>query len=108
MTESMRPRARILAEFAGDRGRGSNKQAIGGMGREGIMRVANAAAAIRFDPETWLAQYGGHADREPTDEEKERLAHVVLASPATQIIASGTVGVAYLRTLTLDPAYQLK
>ena len=78
------------------------------MGREGVMRVADAVSSIRFDPDPWLALYGGHADREPSDESKERLAHVVLASPATQTIASGTVGVAYIRTLTLDPAYQLK
>ena len=36
------------------------------------------------------------------------IALVVIALTATQSIADGTVGVAYLRNLTLDPAYQLK
>nr|WP_279343632.1 DUF1800 domain-containing protein [Variovorax terrae] len=77
-------------------------------GRDGIMRVAEGMAKITFDPEQWLSQYGGHADREPSDELKARLARTLLAVPATHDIAPGTVGVAYLRTLTLDPAYQLK
>ena len=104
----MTPRAKMMAEFAGGEGKGSNKRALGVMGREGVMRVANAVSSIRFDPDPWLALYGGHADREPSDESKARLTLVMLASPATQNIATGTVGVAYIRTLTLDPAYQLK
>ena len=69
---------------------------------------ADGMMAVRFDADRWLGAYGGRADSEPSDELKARLAHVLLASPATQTIASGTVGVAYLRGLTLDPAYQLK
>lgn len=77
-------------------------------GRAGIMRVAQSMATITFDPDHFLAPYGGFADREPSDALKTSLAVVLLASDATQNIANGTVGVAYLRTLTLDPAYQLK
>lgn len=77
-------------------------------GRDGIMRVAEGMARITFNPDQWLASYGGHADREPSDELKSQLGQVLLAVPATHSIAIGTVGVAYLRTLTLDPAYQLK
>jgi len=65
-------------------------------------------ANVSFDADRWLAGYGGRADSEPSDELKARLALVLLASNATQSIAPGTVGIAYLRSLTLDPAYQLK
>ena len=102
----------MRAEFAGEKsdkgGQGSNKQALALLGRDGIMRVAQGMAKITFDPDKWLAAYGGRADSEPNEVLKTRLALVVLASPATQNIAPGTVGVAYLRSLTLDPAYQLK
>lgn len=67
-----------------------------------------ALAIIRFDADRWLAQYGGHADREPSAEVKTRLAQALLAVPPTQTLANGTVGLAYLRVLTLDAAYQLK
>lgn len=77
-------------------------------GRDGVVRVAEGLARVTFDPDRWLAQYGGHTDREPSDELKARLARTLLAIAPTQNIATGTVGVAYLRTLTLDPAYQLK
>ena len=86
----------------------SGRSGLGLLGRDGIMRVAEGMAKITFDPDRWLAVYGGHADREPSEELKTRLVGVLLASPATQNIAPGTVGVAWLRSLTLDPAYQLK
>ena len=69
---------------------------------------ADGMMAVRFDADRWLGVYGGRADSEPNDEIKARVARLLLALPATQIIAPGTVGVAYLRGLTLDPAYQLK
>ncbi|MBC7379275.1 MAG: DUF1800 domain-containing protein, partial [Burkholderiaceae bacterium] len=106
--DGMRPMQQMRAEFAGDTGRGSNRQALALLGRDGVMRVAEGMARITFDPGSWLAQYGGYTDREPSDELKARLARTLLAVPPTQVIATGTVGVAYLRTLTLDPAYQLK
>ena len=102
-------RQQMQAEFAGGTaGAGGNQQALRLLGRDGILRVAEGMAQITFEPGPWLAQYGGYTDREPTDEIKVRLAQVLLAVPPTQTIASGTVGVAYLRSLTLDPAYQLK
>lgn len=105
----VRPVQQLRAEFAGGTtGAGGNQQALQLLGRDGILRIAESLAKITFDPGPWLAQYGGHTDREPTDDLKARLAQVLLAVPPTQTIASGTVGVAYLRSLTLDPAYQLK
>ena len=91
---------------------GSNSQAnlrsLRLLGRQGVMRVAQSTATLNFDPDAFLGVYGGYTDREPTDTVKTTIAGVLLASPATQNIAIGTVGVAYLRSLTLDPAYQLK
>jgi uncharacterized protein (DUF1800 family) len=99
----------MQAELAGGAsGAGSNQQALRWLGRDGMVKVAQGMAQITFEPGPWLAQYGGHVDREPSDEVKARLAQVVLAVPPTQTIARGTVGVAFLRSLTLDPAYQLK
>ena len=70
--------------------------------------AARGEAGISFDPERWLSQYGGAEDKVPSDEVKVRLARALLALPATNSIAEGTVGIAYLRSLALDPAYQLK
>ena len=78
------------------------------LGRDGIFRVAEDVARITFDPASWLAAYGAYTDFEPTEDVKTRLAQTLLPVPPTQTIAHGTVGVAYLRNLTLDPAYQLK
>lgn len=105
---AMGPGGRMADEAMMREGRGSNQQALKLLGRDGIMRVAEGMAKISFDPDRWLSQYGGFTDREPSDELKTRLSQTLLAVPPTQTIAPGTVGVAYLRSLTLDPAYQLK
>jgi hypothetical protein len=114
--DTMRPAEMKLNELRtamrADVAQGSNPQATNKMlnliGREGVMRVAQSMATISFDPDKFLGTYGGHTDREPANEVKTTLASVLLASDATQNIANGTVGITYLRTLTLDPAYQLK
>ncbi len=104
-------RQRVISEFGAQgmgQGRGSVRQSIGLMSREGLVRVADGLAKVSFDPEKFLKPYGGHTDREPPNETKTRLEQALLAVAPTQQIAAGTVGVAYLRSLTLDPAYQLK
>jgi uncharacterized protein (DUF1800 family) len=104
-------RQRVRSEFGADdmgQGRGSVRQSIGMMSRDGLVRVADGVAKISFDPEAFLKPYGGHTDREPQPETKTKLEKALLAVAPTQQIAPGTVGVAYLRSLTLDPAYQLK
>ena len=73
-----------------------------------MLKVGKATATISFDSDAFLRPYDGRSDGVPNDVLKTTLAGVLLASNATQNIANGTVGVAYLRTLTLDPAYQLK
>ena len=108
-SQPMRPMRQMQAEFAGGQsGQGSNQQALRLLGQDGVAGIAQGLARISFNPDRWLAQYGGFTDREPSSELKARLAQTLLAAPATQKIANGTVGVAYLRMLTLDPAYQLK
>jgi uncharacterized protein (DUF1800 family) len=102
-----RMRSEFGAENAGQ-GRGSVRQSLGLMSRDGLVRVADGVAKISFDPEAFLKPYGGHTDREPQAQTKTKLEQALLAVAPTQQIAPGTVGVAYLRSLTLDPAYQLK
>lgn len=77
-------------------------------GRMAKFKVGKAEATMALDVDAFLRPYGGRADGVPNDALKTTLASVLLASAATQNIANGTVGAAYLRTLTLDPAYQLK
>ena len=98
----------LRAELFSGAGQRGNLQALALQGRDGVQRLAEAAAQIRFDPERWLETYGGHADQEPSKALKDRLRQILLAVDATKTVAPGTVGVVYLRTLTLDPAYQLK
>ena len=86
----------------------ANLKSLRLLGRQGVIRVAQSLATLTFDPDQFLSAYGGFTDREPNEELKTTLASVLLNSTTTQNIANGTVGVAYLRTLTLDPAYQLK
>jgi hypothetical protein len=52
-----------------------------------------------------VAQYGGHTDREPTDAVKARLE---AGYGAAHAIRQWQLSVWHLRSLTLDPAYQLK
>jgi uncharacterized protein (DUF1800 family) len=105
-------RSELRTEMRNEVMQGNNAQAnlrtLRLLGRQGVVRVAQSVATVTFDPERFLEAYGGFADREPNLELKTTLAGVLLASNATQNIANGTVGVAYLRALTLDPAYQLK
>ena len=63
---------------------------------------------IRFDAQRWLAHYGGDVDREPDVAVRSQIQAALLAVPASQEFAAGTVGLGYLRSLMLDAAYQLK
>jgi uncharacterized protein (DUF1800 family) len=78
------------------------------LGRMPIFKVGKAESTMTLDADAFLRPYGVRADGVPNDASKTILADVLLASNATQTIANGTVGVAHLRALTLDPAYQLK
>ena len=105
----MRPLKNLQAEFAGGQaGAGGNQQALKVLGPAVVSRLREGMNNISFDSERWLTQYGGSSDKVPSDSLKVELAHTLLALPAANVIADGTVGLAYLRNLTLDPAYQLK
>ena len=75
---------------------------------EQLFRAADAMQEQAPWAGRFLAGYGGHADREPDAALQARLSTALLPLPATQVVAAGTVGVAWLRALMLDPAYQLK
>lgn len=82
--------------------------ATGAAGQGGVIKIGQAQSDVTFNAQRWLARYGGYLDRVPSDALKTDLANVLLEVPATQTIANGTVGLAYVRALTQDPAYQLK
>ena len=108
------PARMLIAEFAQNAdGSGSSpgqslKLAAAAMGREGVTRVAQSMARLTFEPDAFLRSYQAHADREPSAQSKTLIERAVLAAPPTQPVPAGTVGVAYLRALSLDPAFQLK
>ncbi|MBC7992061.1 MAG: DUF1800 domain-containing protein [Rhizobacter sp.] len=63
---------------------------------------------MRFDAEAWLKPMGAWPDREPDAAAQARIVEAVLATPAVNPVPAGTVGLQYLRALSLDPAFQLK
>lgn len=76
----------------------------------GPMRGEGMAATrgMRFDAEAWLRQFGAYVDREPDDALQRRIEAAVLAAPLVNPVPEGTVGIALLRAIGLDPAFQLK
>jgi uncharacterized protein (DUF1800 family) len=74
-----------------------------------LERKRFAEQALRgFDAQAWLAPHGAHPDREPAPQARASIDSALLASAATRPVAAGTVGVAYVKALAMDPAYQLK
>ncbi len=67
-----------------------------------------AQAPLRFDAEAWLKPQGAWPDREPDPEAQARIASAMLVIPKVNAVPAGTVGLSYLRALSLDPAFQLK
>jgi hypothetical protein len=63
-------------------------------------RIDRGMQAMQFDASPWLAQFGDAADG-------KRIERLVLAVPARERSADRT-GAALIRSLVLDPAYQLK
>jgi uncharacterized protein (DUF1800 family) len=80
---------------------------------EQIFSIGNnmnaSSLGMSFDRERFLNQYGATTEREPDAVAKPKLAGAMLATAqVTTDVPAGTVGSAYLRALTLDPAFQLK
>jgi uncharacterized protein (DUF1800 family) len=74
-------------------------------------RLAGAGGqsfGMQFDADAWLRPLGAWPDREPDAQTQGRLIAAVMAAPSVNPVPAGTVGLAYLRALSLDPAFQLK
>jgi uncharacterized protein (DUF1800 family) len=78
------------------------------MGPQGVARVASSVQGLFWDAQGFLHDIGAMPDREPGVEQKARLQQLLLAAEPTQQIAAGTVGLAYVRALTQDAAFQIK
>lgn len=78
------------------------------MGPQGVARVASSVQGLLWDAQGFLQEFGVMPDREPHAEQKRQLQQALLAAEPTQQIAAGTVGLAYVRALTQDAAYQVK
>ena len=78
------------------------------LGREGRIRFANASATINFDPDAWLAQFGVARNGVPDLRQRLAIQKTVLAMEPSTPIRADLGGTAYLRTLLMDPVYQLK
>lgn len=99
---------RLKDEMTSASVRGNAGQVMAMMGKEGMLQLADSMAKISFESEKFLTAYGARPDSVPTAESQVRITQALLPVPPTQTIAEGTVGLAYLRSLTQDPAYQLK
>jgi uncharacterized protein (DUF1800 family) len=80
---------------------------------EQIFSIGNnmnaSSLGMSFDRERFLNLYGATVEREPDANAKQKLASAMLASAqTTHPVPAGTVGSAFIRALTLDPAFQLK
>jgi Protein of unknown function (DUF1800) len=78
------------------------------MGPQGVARVASSVQGLFWDAQNFLQDFGAWPDREPSVEQKSRLQKALLAVEPTVQIAAGTVGLAYVRALTQDAAFQVK
>jgi uncharacterized protein (DUF1800 family) len=78
------------------------------MRQHGMLRFAEAQANIWFDGDAWLKQYGAYLDREPSVTARLAMQKALLPLEPAHPMPSGTVGLAYLRQLVMDPVYQLK
>jgi uncharacterized protein (DUF1800 family) len=63
---------------------------------------------VRFDIDTWLAQYNTAPTAKPGLSAELQLQHAVLPLTPVDAIETDSTGSAYLEALLMDPAYQLK
>ncbi len=75
---------------------------------EGRFAFGSAAAVISFNPALFLAQYGNTPEVAPNVRQRLALQEAVLALEPSAPIRADLAGIAYLRTLVMDPVYQLK
>ncbi len=63
---------------------------------------------VRFDIDTWLAQYNTAPTAKPGLSAELQLQHAVLPLAPVDAIETDSTASAYLEALLMDPAYQLK
>jgi hypothetical protein len=63
---------------------------------------------VRFDIDTWLAQFNTAPTAKAGLSAELQLQHAVLAFPPVDAIETDSTASAYLEALLMDPAYQLK
>jgi uncharacterized protein (DUF1800 family) len=80
---------------------GGKVQGAGRLGEAGRERYIEALAQIRFDSAAWLTQFKG---ADPAAE----IQRAMLPLPPVTAAPGGVPNLAMIRTLALDPAYQLK
>jgi uncharacterized protein (DUF1800 family) len=83
-------------------------QALKGMGQEGRFKLAQSQTMVSFNAAKWLQQFGADADDPPQLGPRISIQRAVLPIEPTAPIPVKLAGTAYLRTLMMDPAYQLK
>jgi len=101
MSASASPMVREMIQEA----RGRERKAL----RQARMEAAGGQGfGMRFDAEAWLRTLGAWPDREPDAAAQAQIVAAELAAPPVNPVPAGTVGLSYLRSLSLDPAFQLK
>jgi uncharacterized protein (DUF1800 family) len=80
----------------------------GALGREGRIKFADAIAMISFDPEAWLGRFGASAEMAPNVTQRLAIQKAILPLEPTSPIKADLMGTAYIRTLVMDPVFQLK
>jgi uncharacterized protein (DUF1800 family) len=73
-----------------------------------IASAKSARGGVRFDIDTWLAQYNTAPALKPGLSAELQLQHAVLPFTPVDAIATDSTASAYLEALLMDPAYQLK
>jgi uncharacterized protein (DUF1800 family) len=71
-------------------------------------QIFTQGIGMKWNAEGWLSAFGSRADSVPNEAAAEKIHRAMLALSPVQAVPAGTVGAAYVRALTLDPAYQLK
>ncbi|TAK92085.1 MAG: DUF1800 domain-containing protein [Burkholderiaceae bacterium] len=67
-----------------------------------------AARQIYFPADDWFRQWGTTLDRVPDAQQLQRLEAVILTLPPVNPLPAGATSLSVVRTLLLDPVYQLK
>jgi uncharacterized protein (DUF1800 family) len=95
------PMVREMIQQAGARERRALRQARMDAG-------GGQSFGMRFDAEAWLKPMGAWPDREPDAAAQAQIVANVLGATPVNPVPAGTVGLSYLRALSLDPTFQLK